>query len=271
MPRPWPPTSKPAGRPADRPEFTSFSNIAVTGPSPSPSPSSPRGYRSTTTCAAGSAARSPMWRAELAEVREPDQSHRNRSFVFQEWVPNDHFTATKNHHYWRPGLPTSTASPTSPSRPRLAAADLPVRWGRHHAHDTANAIKTLRSDTSYGYIDDTQKVAGEPDMGCLLLNLSKAPFDNLKVRQATAYASARPVRGGDRLQRQPHHQRAVHLHVPYYNPTALPKYDPAKATQLVSEVHSETGQPVVVTSTTFRIRAPRGSPSTCRASSSRSG
>ena len=26
-------------------------------------------------------------------------------FVFQEWNPNDHFTATKNPHYWRPGLP----------------------------------------------------------------------------------------------------------------------------------------------------------------------
>ena len=26
-------------------------------------------------------------------------------FVFQQWVPNDHFTATKNPHYWRPGMP----------------------------------------------------------------------------------------------------------------------------------------------------------------------
>ena len=26
-------------------------------------------------------------------------------FVFKEWIPNDHFTATANPHYWRPGLP----------------------------------------------------------------------------------------------------------------------------------------------------------------------
>jgi peptide/nickel transport system substrate-binding protein len=26
-------------------------------------------------------------------------------FVFQEWIPNSHFTATANPHYWRPGLP----------------------------------------------------------------------------------------------------------------------------------------------------------------------
>ncbi len=26
-------------------------------------------------------------------------------FVFKEWVPNSHFTATANPHYWRPGLP----------------------------------------------------------------------------------------------------------------------------------------------------------------------
>ena len=26
-------------------------------------------------------------------------------FVFKEWVPNDHFTATANPNYWRAGLP----------------------------------------------------------------------------------------------------------------------------------------------------------------------
>ena len=47
---------------------------------------------------------------------------------------------------------------------------------------------SLRANTSLGYIDDSTHVAGEPDMDCLLLNLSKAPFDNLKVRQAAAMA-----------------------------------------------------------------------------------
>ena len=26
-------------------------------------------------------------------------------FIFKQWVPNSHFTATANPHYWRPGLP----------------------------------------------------------------------------------------------------------------------------------------------------------------------
>ncbi len=44
-------------------------------------------------------------------------------FVFQEWVPNSHFTATANPHYWRPGLPyldsiTYSQSTTSRLVPR---------------------------------------------------------------------------------------------------------------------------------------------------------
>ena len=53
---------------------------------------------------------------------------------------------------------------------------------------TPHVTAELRADTSFAYIDDSKHVAGEPDMDCILLNLSKAPFDNLKVRQAAAMA-----------------------------------------------------------------------------------
>ena len=39
-------------------------------------------------------------------------------FVFKEWIPNDHFTATANPHYWRTGCPTSRRSRTSRSPTR---------------------------------------------------------------------------------------------------------------------------------------------------------
>ncbi len=110
--------------------------------------------------------------------------------------------------------------------------------------DTANITKQLRANTSYGYIDDSVHIAGEPDMGCLLLNLSKPPFNNLKVRQATAYAisSAQYVAIID-AGVNPTSNGPFTTTSPYYvSDSQYPKYDPAKASQLVKEVQQETGQ-----------------------------
>ena len=110
-------------------------------------------------------------------------------FVFQDWTPNDHFTATKNPHYWRSGYPyldSITYKPIPDSEQLLASLQSGVVDIMHTS--TAQVTASLRANTSFGYVDDSKHVAGEPDMNCLLLNLSKAPFDNLKVRQAAAMA-----------------------------------------------------------------------------------
>jgi ABC-type transport system substrate-binding protein len=170
-------------------------------------------------------------------------------FVFQEWVPNDHFTATKNPHYWRPGLPyldSITYKPITDPDQLLATFQ---SGGVDIMHtDTANVTVALRGNTSYGYIDDSVTVAGEPDMGCLLLNLSKPPFDNQKLRQATAYAisSAQYVAVIDQNV-NPTSNGPFTSTSPYYvADNGYPKYDPATATQLVKQVQQETGQPVTV-------------------------
>ena len=159
-------------------------------------------------------------------------------FVFQEWDPNDHFTATRNPHYWRPGYPyldSITYKPIPDTEQLLASLQSRVVDIIHNS--TAQVTASLRSDTSLGYIDDSVHVAGEPDMNCLLLNLSKPPFDNLKVRQAAAMAvssadyskvidngicppSTGPFASGS----------------PYYAPTGYPDPDPDRAKQLVNEV-----------------------------------
>jgi ABC-type transport system substrate-binding protein len=59
-------------------------------------------------------------------------------FVFQSWVPNDHFTATKNPHYWRPGLPyldTITYKPITDPDQMLSSL-------------TSGAIDIMHSDTA---------------------------------------------------------------------------------------------------------------------------
>ena len=48
----------------------------------------------------------------------------------------------------------------------------------------AQQLKTLQSDPSFTYVGS--KVSGIPDF--LAMNTKKAPFDNVKVRQAVAYA-----------------------------------------------------------------------------------
>ena len=170
-------------------------------------------------------------------------------FVFDLWNPNDHFTATRNPHYWRPNLPyldSITFKPIPDAEQLLASLQ---SGGVDVMHTSISEVTgSLRSDSSVGYTDDSVRVAGEPDMLCLLLNLSKPPFDNPKVRQAAAMAvssaeystviengicppSSGPFGDGS----------------PYSAPTGYPAPDPAKAKQLIKEVQHETGRPVTIT------------------------
>src|ERR1019366_10359224 len=99
-----------------------------------------------------------------------------------------------------------------------------------------------------GYIDDSVHVAGEPDMNCLLLNLSQPPFNNLKIRQAAAMAvnSALYAQVIDKGI-SPTSNGPFFSGSPYFAPTGYPTQDPAKAKQLVQQVQQETGKPVSVT------------------------
>ena len=59
-------------------------------------------------------------------------------FIFKEWIPNSHFTATANPRYWRKGLPylsSITFKPIIDPSSRVAA--LEVGHHRHHAHEHA--------------------------------------------------------------------------------------------------------------------------------------
>jgi peptide/nickel transport system substrate-binding protein len=170
-------------------------------------------------------------------------------FVYQSWTPNDHFTATKNPHYWRSGYPyldSITYKPIPDSQQLLASLQSGVVDIMHTS--TAQVTASLRSNGSFGYVDDSKHVAGEPDMNCLLLNLSKAPFDNLKVRQAAAMAvsSAQYAKIIDQGV-SPTSDGPFVSGSPYFAPTGYPTPDMATAKQLVAEVQSQTGKPVTVT------------------------
>jgi ABC-type transport system substrate-binding protein len=171
-------------------------------------------------------------------------------FVFDQWVPNDHFSAKRNPHYWRSGLPyldEITYKPIVNADSRasaLAAGTIDIM----HT-DVPEVMLQYRDNTSFSYVDDSQHVVGEPDMNFVMLNTQKAPMDNIKVRQAMAMA-VNPKQYSkivDKGVNAPTNQPFV-AGSPYYAAdSGYPAYDPSKARALVQEVARETGSPVSFT------------------------
>jgi peptide/nickel transport system substrate-binding protein len=170
-------------------------------------------------------------------------------FVFKEWVPNDHFTATANPNYWRKGLPYLSQITFKPIPDEEARAEA-LKTGTIDLMitDTPQIITQFRGNRSYSYIDDSNHVAGEPDMNCVQLNCLAKPFNDQSVRLAAAQAINRsqyvrvidegvlPVSNG--------------LFVPgspYYSTTSYPKYNPANAKKLVSAAARKNGGPISFT------------------------
>ncbi len=164
-------------------------------------------------------------------------------FVFKEWVPNAHFTATANPHYWRPGLPYLSQITYKPIADESARAEA-LKSGTIDLMitDTPQIITQFRGNRSYSYIDDSTHVAGEPDMNCVQLNCLAKPFNDPNVRRAAAMAVNRnqyakvidegvlPVSNG--------------LFVtgsPYYSSTSYPAYNPSRAKRLVQAAARANG------------------------------
>lgn len=164
-------------------------------------------------------------------------------FVFKEWVRDDHFTATRNPHYWRAGMPyldTITFRPIVDSNAQEAS----LRSGGVDIIST-NATTTmiqLRSSSSFAYLDDSRRTVGEPGVNIYLLNTQARPLDDLRVRQALAYATdidkivkvvyngiGAPMRG------------LFQPGSPYYAPSGYSSYDLAKAKALVAAYRRQKG------------------------------
>ena len=167
-------------------------------------------------------------------------------FVFKEWVPNDHFTATANPNYWRKGMPYLSQITYKPIPDESARAEA-LKSGTIDLMitDTPQIITQFRGNQSYSYIDDSTHVAGEPDMNCVQLNCLAKPFNDPNVRRAAAMAINRqqyakvidegvlPVSNG--------------LFVPgspYYSTTKYPAYNPSQASKLVKAAAKTNGGPI---------------------------
>ena len=178
-------------------------------------------------------------------------------FVFESWQPNISFTATANPHYWRkdsagrqlPYVDRVVFRPIPPVASRFSA----LQTGEidlMHTDDDPTILQIRSLGGGYEFVEDDVITIGQPDMNFLMLNTAATPLNDIRIRQAMAYAFD-----------QENYLQVICEHVAgpsdglfpkgteYYNPagTGYPKYDPAKAAALVkSWMHDNGGQAPVI-------------------------
>jgi ABC-type transport system substrate-binding protein len=172
-------------------------------------------------------------------------------FVYSSWLPNSHFTATRNPNYWRHGLPhvdQVTFVPIPDSGQRAAS----LQSGSIDLMITTDptSIKEFAGKPGYQMADSLSGVIGEPTVTSIVLNTAAAPTNDLRIRQALAKAidveAVLSVFGGGLT------KPINGLFLPgsrYYSDTGYPAHDPAAATELVNEYQAQHGRPSVTLST----------------------
>jgi ABC-type transport system substrate-binding protein len=169
-------------------------------------------------------------------------------FVFQEWVTDKAVKATRNPNYWRkdangeqlPYLDAVEFRPLPDAGTRTSAL---LSGDINMIHQTdPQQTKRLQDEAAQGRIQLVFD-RGEREETFFMLNTSRPPLDDIRVRQALAYATNRDLfnqiiyegRGeiADGVFSQSSRWRGDGA--PY------PEYDPAKAQQLVNEYESEKG------------------------------
>lgn len=163
-------------------------------------------------------------------------------FVFKEWVPNDHLTVVRNPSYWRQGRPyldqvTFRPIPDHQSRLNaLLAGDIDIM----HTDDPEDA-QTVPKNKNFVSITDVDNNATEREVHFYMVNTAKPPFDDLRVRQALAYATDQNrvhsvIDVVNPVVKSPFSSKS-----PYYVDVDYPTYDPAKAKQLIAAYEHDKG------------------------------
>ena len=105
-------------------------------------------------------------------------------FILQEWVPQSHLKARRNPDYWDKGKPSVDAVEIK-IIPDEASIIAQLRTGNiHHA--------LLEDNKNYLLVKDDKRLNAmrSPRLGfdCMVMNLGRKPFDDVRVRQAISLA-----------------------------------------------------------------------------------
>jgi peptide/nickel transport system substrate-binding protein len=161
-------------------------------------------------------------------------------FVFEEWIPDNRFRATRNPDYWRPGLPYLDSIEFRP------IPDITLRLNALKADNIdiaeANSVGQPRLDeltaAELTVVDDYDHVG----VGNLLMNNDRPPLDDRRVREAVVRAIDREAFRDTVL--DPSFELANQPFPPgskWHTELDYPAYDPEAARRLVSEHESESG------------------------------
>jgi peptide/nickel transport system substrate-binding protein len=162
-------------------------------------------------------------------------------FKFKEWVPDDHLTVVRNDDYWQDPayLDEVIFKPIPDSDARKAAFD--AADTDLYATGSSKEITEYQAAEKSGDVTVTIGTPSEPDL--VMMNVRKAPLDDLRIRQALA-GSVDIGRLYDFLEatgvKQP-------MHGPYadtsywYVKSNYPDYDVEAAKALVAEYVAEKG------------------------------
>jgi peptide/nickel transport system substrate-binding protein len=181
-------------------------------------------------------------------------------FSLAEWVPNQSFMAEKNPDYWAtdaegnqlPYLDEIEFVPIVESSQRVNA----LRSGEITALHTSEPerVSEVRDLTESGEVNsyETDQFG---EVAYIMLNAQEPPFDNIKARQALAYAlpfdDFNAILGDDILEQATGPFAPGNIgHLEADDVPDFPEYDPDRAEQLVQEYEEETGRPLEYTFTT---------------------
>ena len=166
-------------------------------------------------------------------------------FTFKEWVPGDHMAAVKNPAYWQAGLPhLDEIDFKIVTDDQQRVADLADGTVDALTTSTASSVSQLRTMTDYNLLEDAK---GEERFASL--NTEQPPFNNIKARQALAYATDidRYIKATGAGVYQPVNGMFAPGQLGYNTESSYPAYDLARAKQLVADYTTETGQPLSFT------------------------
>jgi ABC-type transport system substrate-binding protein len=163
-------------------------------------------------------------------------------FTFKSWETDKSLRVEKNADYWRKGVTYLDAidfRPMANDQTRyqsLQTGDIDVMISPRE-----QTIQDLAKDGKAGTFQ-VVRASGDNDVNMIMFNTEKGPLSDTRLRQAVAYATDRTQLLA--LTNSPPEVAADSVYAkssPWYHDGGYPKYDPARAKELVAQIQAEKG------------------------------